>query len=303
MRYLSYIFVLLMFGCASPTPKGDQEVAATKPESLQNKIERITASASADVGVVIIGPDGDTIKVHADKPYRMQSVAKFPQALRLLSMLDDGKLPVDYRFKVTDKEMKQRTYSTLPKDHPVCPFELTVREALEYSIGQSDNVMSNMIFDVEGGPEAVEQFMRELGIEGIGVKVDYWHLTDETAYSNWSTPMAMAKLLELFYQGKILSQENRAMLFDVMVKGPSGKNRLRGKLRETMAIAHKTGTGNTDDSTGRIMALNDVGIIELGDGRHITIAVFVSDSFAGDEATAEIIADVAKEAVRWYGGE
>lgn len=301
-RYFLWLaFSIALHACQSNhshiephTPVAEQDLP------LQDIVEHLVSDSPADIGVAIIGPDHDTVMIHGNKPYKMQSVAKFPQALKLLKLVDEGKYPADYHLKVTDRDIKQRTYSTLLKDHPDVPFELTIREALEYSVGQSDNVTSNMIFDLDGGPREVESFVHGLGIRDMGINVDYWHLNDSTAYYNWSTPLAMARLLDLYDQGKILSPENHQMLWQVMANGPSGKNRLRGKLPEDVVVAHKTGTGNTDGNTGRIMALNDVGIIELPDHRHIVIAVFVSDSFAGEEATASLIADIGKAAYDYY---
>jgi beta-lactamase class A len=238
--------------------------------------------------------------VHPDKPYRMMSVAKFPQALKILSMIQHKELPEDYQFEITAEDMKQGTFSTLPSDHPETPFRLSVEEVLGYAIGQSDNVTSNRMFEVAGGPDSVERFVRSLGIQDIGIRVDYWHLNDETAYYNWSTPRAMALLLEKFYQGKILDETRRQILLEAMINGPSGKNRIRGLMPEGVRVAHKTGTGNTDDATGRIMALNDVGIIELQDNRHITLAIFISDSFEGDDSTERLIADIARVAYDYY---
>ena len=58
------------------------------------------------------------------------------------------------------------------------------------------------------------------------------------------------------------------------------------------AVAHKTGTSGTEK--GITAATNDIGIITLPDGRHLAIAVFVSDS-PEDEATREgVIAKIAK---------
>jgi beta-lactamase class A len=56
-------------------------------------------------------------------------------------------------------------------------------------------------------------------------------------------------------------------------------------------VAHKTGTSGTQK--GITAATNDIGIITLPNGRHLAIAVFVSDSPA-DESTREgVIAKVA----------
>jgi beta-lactamase class A len=62
-------------------------------------------------------------------------------------------------------------------------------------------------------------------------------------------------------------------------------------------VAHKTGTSGTVDGLSR--ATNDVGLITLPDGRHLALAVFVSDSTA-DEATREgVIARTAQAAWDW----
>jgi beta-lactamase class A len=299
---LLFLALLATFAACQSPQKTEHETATAKPvsKSLQDAIEMIVSKSAADIGVAILGPNHDTILIHGNKPYRMQSVAKFPQALKLLKLVDEGKYPKDYRIKVSEQAMKQRTYSSLSKDHPTAPFDLSIRETLEYSIGQSDNITSNIIFDLDGGPKEVESFVHGLGIQDIGINVDYWHLNDSTSHYNWSTPLAMASLLELFYQGKVLNEENRNLLWDVMVKGPNGKNRIPGKLPENTQVGHKTGTGNTDDVIGRIMALNDVGIVELPDKRHFVIAVFMSDSFESEDRSAEIIADIAHEAYTHY---
>jgi beta-lactamase class A len=62
-------------------------------------------------------------------------------------------------------------------------------------------------------------------------------------------------------------------------------------LPEEISIAHKTGTGGTEG--GITGATNDIGIITLRDGRHILIAVYVSDSPANTGVREKVIADAA----------
>ena len=57
-------------------------------------------------------------------------------------------------------------------------------------------------------------------------------------------------------------------------------------------IGHKTGTGFTTP-LGGITALNDCGYVNLPDGRHYSIAVFIADSPYSTQATAKIIADIS----------
>jgi hypothetical protein len=58
-------------------------------------------------------------------------------------------------------------------------------------------------------------------------------------------------------------------------------------------VAHKTGSSGTNDS-GVAAATNDVGIIAFPDGRHVALAVFVSDSDASEEGRDSVIAAIAR---------
>jgi beta-lactamase class A len=69
-------------------------------------------------------------------------------------------------------------------------------------------------------------------------------------------------------------------------------------LPDGTVIAHKTGTSRTVD--GVTAATNDVGLVTLPNGRHLEIAVFVSDSQADDATREQVIAKIARAAWdRW----
>jgi beta-lactamase class A len=68
-------------------------------------------------------------------------------------------------------------------------------------------------------------------------------------------------------------------------------------LPESAEVAHKTGTSGT--VRGFTAATNDVGIVKLPDGRHLAIAVFVSDSRAPIEGREGAIARIARAAWDW----
>jgi beta-lactamase class A len=82
------------------------------------------------------------------------------------------------------------------------------------------------------------------------------------------------------------------LLLKYMIESAPGANRLKGLLPPGTIVAHKTGTSGTNQ--GITAATNDIGLITLPGGKHLAIAVFVSDSPA-DEATREgVIAKTAK---------
>jgi len=91
-----------------------------------------------------------------------------------------------------------------------------------------------------------------------------------------------------------LSPQNDALLLKWLNESTPGPRRIKGLLPPGTVVAHKTGTSGTD--SGLTRATNDVGLVTLPDGRHLAIAVFVSDSPA-DTATREaVIAKIARAA-------
>jgi beta-lactamase class A len=77
-----------------------------------------------------------------------------------------------------------------------------------------------------------------------------------------------------------------------MTETPTSAMRLKGLLPKTVVVAHKTGTGGGNYDVAP--ATNDIGLITLPDGRHLAIAVFVSDARADLVTRERTIARIAK---------
>jgi beta-lactamase class A len=84
-----------------------------------------------------------------------------------------------------------------------------------------------------------------------------------------------------------------------MSGSPRVAGRLRGLLPTGTPVAHKPGTSDVSPE-GVAAATNDVGIITLPDGRHLILAVFVSDSRAADATRDWVIARIAQLVYRAY---
>ena len=125
---------------------------------------------------------------------------------------------------------------------------------------------------------------------------------DESAqYRNWATPEAMVVLLRALHEGRGLSEPSRALLLRLMTQTPTGSRRIKGLLPVGTVVAHKTGTSGT--VKGLTPATNDVGLVTLPNGRHLAVAVFVSDSMANDSAREKVIARVARAAWDYWSGQ
>ena len=111
----------------------------------------------------------------------------------------------------------------------------------------------------------------------------------------------MVNILAMLANGQLLSPESTQKLMDILESTSTGTDRLKAGVPEGATVYHKTGTGASVD--GVASAINDVGIIELADGRRLAVAAFLagSDLPAGDRAA--IIAEVARIASSKVAGE
>jgi beta-lactamase class A len=116
-------------------------------------------------------------------------------------------------------------------------------------------------------------------------------------YQNWATPESVLVLLRALHEGRGLSAESRELLLKLMTETPTGPRRIKGRLPAGTVVAHKTGTSVTEN--GLTAATNDVGLVTLLDGRHMAVAVFVSDSPAEVTVREDVIAQISLAAWDW----
>ena len=272
-------------------------------QDLLSQVKAITSEAKGIVGVSIIGIEsGDTLNFNAHSRLVLHSVIKFPIALTVLDLVDKGKFKLDDKLKIRKSEMaKQGLYSPLRDQFPE-GTTITLGDLLGYMISQSDNVACDYLLKKIGGPQVVEEHLKNLGISGVSIRASEEDMASawEVQYTNWGKTADLAQLLDLFYKGKTLSQTSTDFLIKLMTATTTGPKRLKGLLPANAVVAHKTGTSPTN-SEGLSPATNDIGIITLPNGKHLAIAVLVCNS-TDDEATREaVIARISKAAWDFYG--
>jgi beta-lactamase class A len=289
-----YLSVILFIAFLIP-------VCSNAQTSLHDQVEQIAKPAKAIVGVSILNLEsGDTVNYNSKARLVMHSVMKFPIALTVLHLVDSGTLKLDQMIHITKKDM-QKTYSPLRDKYPKGDVDVSVSDLLGYMVTQSDNDACDILIRVLNGPQTVQDFMLRSGIRGIAVRTSEADMASawELQYANWCKPAEMTLLLDKFYTGKILSKSNTDFLYKLMVATTTGPKRIKGLLPEGTVVAHKTGTSPTN-AEGLSPATNDAGIIELPNGKHLIISIFVCNS-KDDETTREaIIAKIAKAAYDYY---
>jgi beta-lactamase class A len=276
-------------------------VMAQQDSELRQQIAQLAKPVKGIVGVSILNIENrDTLSYNGNARLVLHSVMKFPIALTVLHLVDTGKLSLDQTIHIKKRDLP-KTYSPLRDKYPNGGVDVSIRDLLGYMVSLSDNDACDILLKVINGPQTVQDYMLRLKIRGIAIRASELDMASswELQYTNWCKPVEMTALLDLFYNGKILSSTNTAFLMKLMTDSSTGPKRIKGLLPAGTVVAHKTGTSPTNNE-GLSPATNDVGIITLPNGKHLAISVFVCNS-TDDEATREgVIAKIAKAAFDFY---
>tara|TARA_Y100000817_G_scaffold190416_1_gene148759 strand:+ start:1966 stop:2799 length:834 start_codon:yes stop_codon:yes gene_type:complete len=264
--------------------------------------------------------------MNGEERFPMASTYKVPIATQILTMVDQGDLALTDMIEIEQEDvyLTSSAISDLLDDPGV---QLSIHNLLELMLQISDNIATDILFDIAGGAEEITGRMVEVGADGIRVDRTTWALianwlgrddvtvenriypdeyralletelangyagSDNAAFNadpqDTATPLAMARLLHKIWDQEILSEESSSLLIDIMYRCQTGEARLKGALPPGTQVAHKTGTiGETT---------NDVGIIDLPDGAgHVITVVYIKESKLPDNPAMEpVIANIAR---------
>ncbi|HVN48123.1 MAG TPA: class A beta-lactamase, subclass A2 [Bacteroidota bacterium] len=279
--------------------------ASAQIDLLRNQVQQIVTQANGTIGVAFENIEtGDTLSVGGDGRYPMQSVYKFPLALAVLKRVDEGTLSLNQNIFITKKDLRLKTWSPMREKYPKSDTALSLHEILSFTVSQSDNNGCDVLFRLLGGTNVVHQFVHGLGVTDIAIAATEEEMAHEwnVQFRNWCTPLAMRKLIRMFYDGKILSDTSTSYLLRLLEETTTSPGRLRGLLPLHAIVAHKTGSSG-ENAHGVAAATNDAGIITLPNGQHAILVVFMTNSTANENVRDNVIARIAKSVWKKYEGK
>lgn len=293
---LTTLLLLLVASCKAQSNKTDL---------LQKKVEQIISDKNAVVGVSIIGNNGkDTLSLHGNKRFPMQSVFKFHIALAVLSEIDKGKLSLDQKIEIGKNDLLPEDFWSPLRDENPTGGSFTIERLIQYCVSYSDNTACDVLIRLIGTPKTVEEYIKKCGIDDIQITFNEEEMQAkwENMFQNWTTPKAASETLKLFYENKsnLLSKGSYDFFWKTNKETTTGKNRIRGQLPNKTIIAHKTGSSGTNKETGITAAVNNIGIVFLPNGEYFIVSVFVSESKEDFNTNEKIIADIAKAIYDFY---
>ena len=268
---------------------------ANSLNSLRDEILQSIIKYDAKIGVAVMINDTDTLTVNNCDKYPMMSVFKFHQALAVCDYMQKNGIALDSVLHISKDELKENTYSPLRDQYPEGNFGISISELMKYTLQLSDNNACDILFNRILSTKETDRYIRSLGIDDFSIEMDEndMHENLDNCYSNWTTPMAAVRLINLFLEGGAVSGEYYDFIKRTMTECTTGIGRLPYPLKNTAAvIGHKTGTGDKN-SDGRYIGINDIGFIDLPNGDRYLIAVLVKDSAEDYETTERIIAEIS----------
>lgn len=264
---------------------------------LRAQIAEIAKDAKGTVGVSILNLETrDTLSLNGHAHLPMQSVMKFSIAITVLHEIDKGHFKLDQLIHI-DKSDYYDTYSPLKDKNPAADVDISIRELLSYMVSLSDNIACDVLIKTLGGINKVNDYIHSLGVKNIAFKATEFQMAQAwpIQYTNWAQVTDLTHLLDISFKLNFLSAASHAYLWQIMQETSTGPSQIKGLLPAGTIVYHKTGRSGTNDE-GITAATNDIGIITLPNGKHLAIAIFVSDTPVDLPIRESVIARIAKAA-------
>ena len=279
--------VVLCIALVCSATKGSANPPLT--DVLTDSISQIVSACPGEIGVAVIINNTDTVSVNNKSIYPMMSVFKVHQALALCNDFDKKGLSLDTLVKINREKLDPKTWSPMMKDYSAPVISLTVRDLLRYTLSQSDNNASNLMFKDMVNVAQTDSFIATL-IPRSSFQIAYTEeemsADPDKAYSNYTSPLGAAMLMNRLFTESLISNEKQDFIKNALKECKTGIDRIVAPLldKEGVVIAHKTGSGYVNEN-GILAAQNDVAYICLPNKVCYTLAVFVKD-FKGNEPQA-----------------
>jgi len=205
------------------------------------------------------------IEIDPDRYLYPASMIKTPLAVAAFTLVQNGEITLDQQYTVTQSNMTAND-----KDSPmVTGYIAPLHQIIELMITHSDNVATNMLFDIVGRERATRIVQQQYGLTHTGfyrklsgsepLIVDpLWDKVHRNAHSAGDA----AKLFEMIAREQV---PFAFMLREILAR-QTFNNKLSAGLNPGDHYAHKTG------DTGEVT--HDAGILDTEKGAAYVIAVY-----------------------------
>ena len=222
--------------CVDDTRAGEAAAPVSAPEGLRDALEQATGAHAGTYAVACASADGSwSVDVNGDEPFVSASIIKLAILGTLLDQAQSGVLSLDDSVTVGPSDVVGGTGVIQASG---AGGSYTYRQLAAYMIQDSDNIATNLIIDAVGMP-AVNEYTRGIGLTQTALNRRMMDFS--TDVENYTSANDVAHMLQLIYQGKLVSSDASEFALDLL-KGQHDDAGLLEGLPAGSVFAHKTGT-------------------------------------------------------------
>lgn len=263
--------------CVDDVQGSEASVSASAPEGLRDALEQAAGAHAGTYAVACASADGSwSVDVNGDKPFVSASIIKLAILGTLLDQAQSGVLSLDDSATVGPSDIVGGTGVIQASG---AGGSYTYRQLAACMIQDSDNIATNLIIDAVGMP-AVNEYARGIGL--AETVLNRRMMDFSTDVENYTSANDVARMLQLIYQGKLVSPDASEFALDLLKGQHDGAGLLEG-LPAGSVFAHKTGTLDG--------VFNDGGIV-LASNPYVMV---VLSSDAERSQAQDCMADVAQK--------
>ncbi|MDL1913722.1 MAG: serine hydrolase [Bergeyella sp.] len=279
-KIILVLFVLSVLSCRE----------STNNTELLDDIKSLTKNKKLNIGLSVKDDNGNEIlSINGNKKFKLYSVGKYFSAVYLFHLIDRGILSLDQNITFSKEDLNPDLYSPLQDSIPD-GGNITLKQAINYSVKRSDNNVFDKLTKVSGGFAGLNSFICSVSpCNGNFSMKSLYKNPNNTMENNIVTPKYATTILNKVNNGSVISERSNKLLKRFMMHSVTD-TRIQGIIKDKTISFHKSGTSGRVNGT--ITSVNDIGIVSLKNEKTFSIAVFISNSKESDETNDRLIAEI-----------
>lgn len=258
----------------------NQELAA-----LKTQVQVLaTENPSLTAGVFLVDLDtGSYLNFNGDTAFASASTIKVPILVAFFQAVDEGKVKLDQILTLKSEHIVGGS-GEMQDDAPGKKY--SALEVARKMIVVSDNTATNMMIELLGGAEVLNQYFANWGLRATVLRNNLPDLEG----TNTTSPQDLINIIAQIDRGNLVSVKSRDRILQIMRQTQNASLLPKG-LGEGSIIAHKTGNIDT--------MLADAGMVDLPNGKRYLVAVMVKHPPETEKPAQSLIRDISRMSYRY----
>jgi beta-lactamase class A len=202
---------------------------------------------------------GKYVDLNGQQPLAAASTIKLPILIAFFEKVDAGQITLDQTLMMKPEQVAGGS-GDMQAQPPGTQF--TALEVATQMIVNSDNTATNMMIELLGGSDTLNERFVTWGLTGTALK----NPLPDLSGTNTTSPQDLVYLMTQLHQGKLVSLRSRDRILGILLR-TYNKTLIPSGVGEGTLVYNKTG----DIAT----MLSDIALVDLPNGKRYALAVLV----------------------------